>query len=183
MFQYVPVAGPWFGLMVFPLAFYVFGFFWSLPEFREQQFYLFLFEPRLMFGRVVALVGFIIFLTALIQMLKVRRKELLTGGLYSVVRHPQYFGIIVMTLGLTIMTIQWSGGSAPNVVLVWFIGVLGYVLLAGYEERYLSSRFEKEYQQYKQKVPFIFPVSISRIPEPVLTLIIALTITFMLTLI
>ncbi|MEM3464847.1 MAG: hypothetical protein QW566_00085 [Candidatus Jordarchaeales archaeon] len=41
-----------------------------------------------MFGRVVALVGFIIFLTALVQMLKARRKELLTGGLYSVVRHP-----------------------------------------------------------------------------------------------
>ncbi|MEM3798334.1 MAG: DUF1295 domain-containing protein [Candidatus Bathyarchaeia archaeon] len=182
LFQYVPVAGPWFGLMVFPLAFYVFGFFWSLPEFREQQFYLFLLEPRLMFGRVVALVGFIIFLTALVQMLKARRKGLLTGGLYSVVRHPQYFGIIVVTLGLTIMAIQWSG-LKPNVVLVWFIGVLGYVLLAGYEERYLSRRFEKEYQQYKQKVPFIFPVSISRIPEPILTLIITLTITFMLTLI
>ncbi|MBS7616773.1 isoprenylcysteine carboxylmethyltransferase family protein [Candidatus Bathyarchaeota archaeon] len=168
--------------MVFPLAFYVFGFLWSLPEFREQQFYLFLFEPRLMFGRVVALVGFIIFLTALVQMLKAGRKGLLTGGLYSVVRHPQYFGIMVVTLGLTIMAIQWSG-LKPNVVLVWFIGVLGYVLLAGYEERYLSSRFEKEYQQYKQKVPFIFPVSISRIPEPILTLIITLTITFMLTLI
>jgi len=135
-----------------------------------------------MFGRVVALVGFIIFLTALVQMLKARRKELLTGGLYSVVRHPQYFGIIVVTLGLTIMSIQWSG-SKLNVVLVWFIGVLGYVLLAGYEERYLSRRFEKEYQQYKQKVPFIFPISISRIPEPVLTLTIALMITFMLTLI
>ncbi|MBS7646696.1 hypothetical protein KEJ24_02505 [Candidatus Bathyarchaeota archaeon] len=80
------------------------------------------------------------------------------------------------------MSIQWSG-SKPNVVLVWFIGVLGYVLLAGYEERYLSRRFEKEYQQYKQKVPFIFPISISRIPEPVLTLTIALIITFMLTLI
>ncbi|MEM4114951.1 MAG: methyltransferase [Saccharolobus sp.] len=118
----------------------------------------------------------------LIQMLKGRWKELLNSGLYSIVRHTQYFGIIVVTLGLTIMAIQWSG-SKPDVVLVWFIGVLGYVLLAGYEERYLSSRFEKEYKQYKQKVLFIFPVSISRMPEPVLTLIIALTITFMLTLI
>ncbi|MEM3415348.1 MAG: methyltransferase [Thermoproteota archaeon] len=118
----------------------------------------------------------------LIQMLKGRWKELLNSGLYSIVRHTQYFGIIVVTLGLTIMSIQWSG-SKPDVVLVWFIGVLGYVLLVGYEERYLSSRFEKEYKQYKQKVLFIFPVSISRMPEPVLTLIIALTITFMLTLI
>ena len=45
-FQYMPVAGPWFGLMIFPLAAYVFGFFWSLPEFRGDQIYLLLFSPR-----------------------------------------------------------------------------------------------------------------------------------------
>ncbi|MEM3871201.1 MAG: DUF1295 domain-containing protein [Nitrososphaeria archaeon] len=181
LFQYVPVSGPWYGLMVFPLVFYVFGFFWSIPEFREPQFYLFLFEPRIMFGRVVALVGLIIFLTAFIQTLRMRRKRLLTSGLYSVVRHPQYFGIIVMTLGLTIMSIQWSG-MEPKVLLMWLIEVLGYCLLASYEERCLLNKHGKEYRQYKQKVPFIFPISVSRMPEPILTLTVALIIAAVLTL-
>ena len=58
LFQYIPVAGPWYGLMIYPLAAYVFGFFWSLPEFRGDQIYLLLFSPRLMFGRIVAIAGF-----------------------------------------------------------------------------------------------------------------------------
>ena len=70
LFQYIPVAGPWFGLMVFPLAAYIFGFFWSLPEFRGDQIYLLLFSPRLMFGRIVAIAGFVIFLISLAQFLK-----------------------------------------------------------------------------------------------------------------
>ncbi|MEM3722691.1 MAG: isoprenylcysteine carboxylmethyltransferase family protein [Candidatus Bathyarchaeia archaeon] len=134
-----------------------------------------------MFGRVVALVGLIIFLTAFIQMLRMRRKRLLTSGLYSVVRHPQYFGIIVMTLGLTIMSIQWSG-MEPKVLLMWLIEVLGYCLLASYEERCLLNKHGKEYRQYKQKVPFIFPISVSRMPEPILTLTVALIIAAVLTL-
>jgi len=178
LFQHVPVVGPWHGLMVFPLAYYVFEFFWSFPEFREQQFYLLLFEQRLIFGRVVALVGLAIFSVALIQM--TRQRGFLTSGLYSVVRHPQYLGIIIMTLGLSIMSIQWSGRNL-NVVLAWIIEVLGYVLLACYEERYLLSIFQKEYRQYRQKVPFIFPVRQGRLPELILTMIITLMIAFMLT--
>lgn len=182
LFQYVPVAGPWYGFMIFPLAFYVFGFFWSLPEFRGQQLYLFLFAPRLMFGRVVALVGFAVFLAALVQLLKERRKGLLTGGLYSVVRHPQYFGIIVMTLELTIMSLQWSGVK-PNAIFVWLIEVFGYILLAGYEERYLIKEYGKKYLEYKQKVPFVFPISLGRIPEPLLAVLATLVIAFLLTLV
>jgi protein-S-isoprenylcysteine O-methyltransferase Ste14 len=168
--------------MILPLAFYVFGFFWSYQEFREQQLYIFLFEPRLMFGRVVALIGLVIFLAAFFQQLKARRKGLLTGRLYSVVRHPQYFGIIILTLGLTIMSVQWSGWNT-NVALAWLIEVFGYILLASYEERCLLKKYGKEYAEYKQKVPFIFPISLSKIPDPLLTTLIALIITFLLTVI
>jgi protein-S-isoprenylcysteine O-methyltransferase Ste14 len=180
LFQYIPVAGPWLGLMFFPLAAYVFGFFWSLPEFRGDQIYLLLFSPRLMFGRIVAIAGFVIFLTALVQFLK-GRGTLITGGLHSVVRHPQYFGITVMTLGSSIMTRQFAFGGHPEVLYVWLIEVFGYVLLAGYEERHLSIEYEKEYQQYKQKVSFIFPAPhLNKIPEPLFSLIIALIIAFLL---
>lgn len=181
-FQYVPAAGPWHGLMVFPLAFYLFMLFFRFPEYVGSGLYYLLFGPGLMLGRVVALVGLIIFLAAFIQMLKAKRKGLLTSGLYSIVRHPQYLGIIVMTLGLTIMSILYSPLSCFEVVLMWLIEVFGYLLLAGLEERCLLREFGKEYQQYKQRVPFIFPLRVGEIPEPIVTLIVVLTIAYMLTL-
>jgi protein-S-isoprenylcysteine O-methyltransferase Ste14 len=180
LFQYTPVAGPWYGLMVFPLAFYVFDFFWSLPEFREQQLHIFLFEPKLMFGRIIALIGFSIFIAAFIQMLKAHRKGLLTGGLYSVVRHPQYFGIIILTLGLTIMSIQWSGWNT-NIASAWLIEVFGYILLANYEERCLLREYGKEYIEYRRKVPFIFPIRLSKTPDPLVAILIALITILLLT--
>jgi protein-S-isoprenylcysteine O-methyltransferase Ste14 len=180
-FQYIPVSGPWLGPMIFPLAAYVFGFFWSLPESRGDQIYLLLFSPRLMFGRIVAIAGFAIFLIAFVQFWK-ERGTLITGGLYSAVRHPQYFGITVMTLGSSIMSLQFAFGGRPEPLTVWLIEVFGYVLLAGYEERHLSMEYEKEYQQYRQKVSFIFPVPrLNKIPEPLFSLAIALITAFLLT--
>jgi len=182
LFQYAPVAGPWFGFMVFPIAFYVFIFFWSLPEFRGQQLYLFLFEPKLVFGRIVALVGLLVFFAAFVQMLRARGKGLLNGRLYSVVRHPQYFGIVILTLGLTIMSIQWSGFKT-DVALAWLIEVFGYILLASYEEHYLLKKYGKGYAEYKQKVPFIFPIRLTKIPDLLLTILVSLLVVFLLTLI
>ncbi|KPV64837.1 MAG: hypothetical protein AOA65_0751 [Candidatus Bathyarchaeota archaeon BA1] len=156
LLQYIPVAGPWFGFMILPLAPFVLGLFWVLPEFWEAEIYLLLLSPRLMFGRIVAIMGFIIFLMAFIQLLRARGR-LIAWRLYSIVRHPQYFGIIVMTLGISIMSIQYTMGASPQVLYFWLVEVSGYALLAGYEERHLLIEYGREYQQYKQAVPFIFP--------------------------
>ena len=181
-FQYIPVAGPWFGFMIFPLLIYISGLMWAYPEFLEAQKNLLLFSERLLFGRIVAVTGLIIFLVALVQLLR-KNKKVITTGLYSVVRHPQYFGITVMTLGFSIMCIQFTWSTDPKVLYVWLIQVLGYILLAAYEEQYLLKEHEIEYQQYRQKVPFIFPSPrITKIPEPIVSMVLALVIAFLLTL-
>ena len=88
-----------------------------------------------------------------------------------------------MTLGISTMSLQFTGGGHPEVLYVWLIEVFGYVLLAGYEERHLSMEYEKEYQQYRQKVSFIFPAPrLNKIPELPFSLVIALIIAFLLTL-
>ena len=89
--------------MVVPLAAYVCVFFWLYPAFWGSEIYLLLFSPRLMLGRVVTIIGFVVFLAACFQFLK-GRGRLITRGLYSVASHPQYFGIIVMTLGISVMS-------------------------------------------------------------------------------
>ena len=127
VFQHIPVAGPWYGLMIFPIITYISGLVWAHPDFLEAQINLLLFSQRLMFGRIVAVTGSIIFFVAFIQFLRSTGKVIM-NGLYSVVRHPQYFGIIVMTLGVSIMCIQFRGAD-PKVLCVWLIQVLGYVLL------------------------------------------------------
>ena len=181
-FQYIPVAGPWFGFMIFPLIIYISGLMWAHPEFLEAQVNLLLFSERLMFGRIVAVTGFIIFLVAFVQFLR-RNGKVITTGFYSVVRHPQYFGIVVMTLGFSIMSIQFTWRVDPEVLYVWLIQVLGYVLLAAYEEQYLLREHKKEYQQYRDKVPFIFPSPrLTKIPEPLVSMGLAVIIAFLLTL-
>jgi protein-S-isoprenylcysteine O-methyltransferase Ste14 len=166
--------------MIFPLAVYICGLVWAYPEFLGNEINLLLFSERLVFGRIIAVAGLIIFLAACFQFLR-KREKVITSGLYSVVRHPQYFGITVMTLGLSTMSLQYAGGY-PEVLYVWLIQVFGYVLLAAYEEQHLLKEHKTEYQHFKDKVSFIFPIPrLTKIPEPLFTMVTASIIAFLLT--
>jgi len=180
-FQYIPVLGPWMGFMILPLAVYVTGLLWAYPEYFGAQLNMLLLSERLMFGRIVAATGLVIFLGAFFQFLR-RRSKIITGGLYSVVRHPQYFGIIVVTLGISIMSIQYAG-TRPEVIFAWLIQVFGYVLLGSYEEWHLLRDREKEFSEYKQKASFMLPVPrLAKIPESLSTMMVVVVIAFLLTL-
>lgn len=181
VFQYIPVAGPWYGLMIFPLITYISGLAWAHPDFIGAEINLLLFSERLMFGRIVAVTGFMFFLVASVQFLR-KKGEVITTGIYSIVRHPQYFGMAVITLGISMMSIRYSGLD-HRVLYVWLIQVLGYVLLAAYEERYLLRDHKREYQQYKNEVPFVFPIPrLTKIPEPLVSMAIAVIIASLFTL-
>jgi len=181
VFQYIPVAGPWWGLMIFPLIIYVSGMIWSHSEFVAAQIDLLFISERLIFGRIVAVTGFMILLGACVQLLR-GDGGVITTGFYSLVRHPQYLGISVMTLGVSVMCIQYTGSVDLRVLCVWLIQMLGYVLLAAYEERHLLNEYGREYHHYRQRVPFIFPCPcVMRIPEPLASMLIALIIAFLIT--
>jgi protein-S-isoprenylcysteine O-methyltransferase Ste14 len=72
-------------------------------------------------------------------------------GLYSVVRHPQYSGIMLAVFG---QIVHW-----PTIVtLALFpVIVLAYVRLARKEERDMLRRFGPAYEAYLQRVPMFFP--------------------------
>jgi len=182
VFQYIPVAGPLFGFMIFPPVTYISGLVWAYPDFLGAQINLLLFSERLMFGRIVAITGLVIFVVAFIQFLR-KKEKIIKTGIYSLVRHPQYFGIVVMTLGISIMSVQFRLNVDPKVLYVWLIQVLGYILLAAYEERYLLREHKTEYQEYKNKVPSIFPIPrLTKIPEPLVSMVTAVIIASSLTL-
>ncbi len=77
--------------------------------------------------------------------------ELVTSGLYQRVRHPQYFGLFLITVGFLI---QW-----PTIITIamWPVLMLMYYRLARREEMEMESRFDDQYLIYKQRVPMFWP--------------------------
>lgn len=80
-----------------------------------------------------------------------REGQLVTDGLYGVVRHPQYTGIMIAVFG---QIVHW-----PTIItLALFpVIVLIYVRLSRKEEKKLIEQFGDEYVAYKQRVAMFFP--------------------------
>lgn len=80
------------------------------------------------------------------------QKRLATGGLYGLVRHPQYTGLFIGLFGEGV--VHW-----PTVFSVGLfpVIVLAYVLLARKEERLMVEQFGDAYRAYQQRVPMFIP--------------------------
>ncbi len=85
-----------------------------------------------------------------------REDKLVTGGLYSYMRHPQYTGIYLALFG---QLIHWP--TLPTLLLFPAIVYL-YYHLAKKEEKTMLERFGREYDNYRKKVPMFFPHFFSR---------------------
>ncbi len=80
-----------------------------------------------------------------------RRGGLVTTGLYSQVRHPQYLGIILSSIAFLI---QWP--TIPTLAMFPIL-VLAYYRLAKREEKEMAERFGSKYIEYKRSVPMFLP--------------------------
>ena len=173
------VYGGWaISVMSIPLLPYLVILMTGHPN-LDRDINLLFFAKEFMVGRMIALIGFTVLLLAGIQFLRDRARcvSLIQTGLYSVVRHPQYTGIIIVTIGLTVMVLSLSRN--PRVIFLWLMQILGYVILARYEESHLEKRHGENFRQYKRDVPFMFPVKCpSKIPETLFTILLAVIISF-----
>ena len=111
--------------------------------------------------RVLRLIGFGLFTYALIHSYRMKRNGVITTGPYRFMRHPQYFGLVLATMGYTfgsywLLTHTFGMGflSASQTIGVWICELLAYIGLASLEEFYLSKQFPHRYPTYQQKVPF-----------------------------
>ncbi|ABR49399.1 isoprenylcysteine carboxyl methyltransferase [Alkaliphilus metalliredigens QYMF] len=85
--------------------------------------------------------------------------ELVTGGIYRLVRHPQYSGFMVMILGFLI---QWPTiitlVMAPSLLIM-------YSRLAKKEEKVMITEFGEAYLQYRERVPAFIPKMRTKVSE------------------
>ena len=86
------------------------------------------------------------------------RGALVSDGVYAWVRHPQYAGLFLVTIG---MLVQW-----PTIItaVTWPALVLIYYRLARREEREAEAQFGDAYRAYRARVPMFVP-RLTRAPE------------------
>lgn len=79
------------------------------------------------------------------------RGELITDGIYAYIRHPQYTGFLLITLG---MLLDWA--TLPMLIM-WPIMAVLYYRLARREEREMEAEFGASYRQYMQRSSMFLP--------------------------
>jgi protein-S-isoprenylcysteine O-methyltransferase Ste14 len=84
------------------------------------------------------------------------RGRLVTTGIYSRVRHPQYTGFLLITLG---MLSEWA--TLPLLVM-WSVLAVIYYRLARREESDMEAEFGEEYLRYRQVTGMFLPRAAAR---------------------
>jgi len=83
-----------------------------------------------------------------------KEPQVITSGVFSIVRHPIYLSSILLYLGFILLSLSLLS------VLVWFIIIIFYYQISRYEEKLLTQRFGSVYEEYKKKVPTLLPIKL-----------------------
>ena len=75
------------------------------------------------------------------------KDDLITDGILGHVRHPMYFGVLLIYLACLFLSISLIS------IAIWIIVFIIYDGLATFEEKQLEKLFGQEYIEYKKKVP------------------------------
>jgi len=99
---------------------------------------------------LLELIGFVLISIGWSRIYKAN-KSLVTDGIYNYIRHPQYLGLIMITLGLLIW---W-----PTIItfIMWPILIFMYFKLAKREEKQMLHQFGDEYKKYAERVNMFIP--------------------------
>ena len=85
----------------------------------------------------------------------VKALKLATGGPYSLMRNPLYFGNFVIGLGWSLIAGKWA-------VIIFAVSffVLYVLVIIPHEEEFLRTKFGHEYEEYCGRVKMFMPVKI-----------------------
>ena len=114
-------------------------------------------------GYILIIVGFIIRWWAVLslgdafraKLSIVRDHQLKTDGIYSIVRHPSYTGLLIYYLGLGVMM-----QNVCSLIILLVFSAFAVINRIEKEERMLKNYFKQEYMDYckktKKLIPYIY---------------------------
>ena len=80
-----------------------------------------------------------------------RTEKVVTTGVYSIVRHPQYLGGLLAHIGIAfLLSASYSLVFTPLMIVIVY-------LISRKEEKELIREFGEGYETYKKKVPMLLP--------------------------
>lgn len=107
---------------------------------------------EMLLGALLIVLGLWLLILGWQQVYRARDERCMAGGgIYAVIRHPQYSGILLAVSG---QIVHW-----PTIVTVALfpVIVIVYVRLARKEETQMLRRFGAEYQDYLDRIPMFVP--------------------------
>ena len=108
-------------------------------------------------GSVLALIGIVLVILGWKDVYKhywskqEGQGKLVTGGVYRFIRHLQYTGFMLITLG---MLLDWA---TLIMLIMWPIMAVLYYRLAKREEREMEAEFGEDYRNYMSKTQMFIP--------------------------
>jgi len=117
-------------------------------------------DAGLITGIFIFGLGFIIRWTAIVQLGKMftvnvainKDHSLNTSGLYKIVRHPSYLGLLMILAG-----IGFSMNSILNLLIIVIPCFLALSFRISVEEAALTDNFGEQYRNYKRRVARLIP--------------------------
>ena len=103
---------------------------------------------------ILILIGLPIWLVGAITVMRAyNRDQLLTSGVFALVRHPMYAAWIVLILpGIALLTASWP------FLLMPLVAYAAFKALIHTEDEYLENRFGQSYSDYRASVNEIIPI-------------------------
>lgn len=102
-------------------------------------------------GELLVLFGVGLVIVGWKKIYQAKAEGLITDSIYAYIRHPQYTGIILATLGTLI---HWP---TLFTFFLWPILVFAYWRLAKKEESLMIKRYGARFKEYQGKVPMFVP--------------------------
>ena len=117
----------------------------------EPQFVGYVWAYGQLVGSPVVIAGLILLYKGWKEIFFLRDEVLVNSGIYRVIRHPQYLGLLLVTLGQFLV---WP--TIPTAIL-WPILAALYYRQARKEEAVLSEKFGAAFREYASKTPMLLP--------------------------
>jgi len=145
----------------FPLTMYFFT--WALGSSRvstlwyfltiitgEELFYALFMGVIVPISNVIIISGILLIIFGWSKIFRAKN-QLVKTGIYNHVRHPQYLGFLIITLGMNVLWVNLS------TLILWPVLVFLYYRLAKEEDKQIEEKFGKEFLEYKKNVPMFIP--------------------------